>query len=413
MNAEIITIGDELLIGQVIDTNSAWIGQQMNLIGVRIQRITSISDNAPEILTNLNDALRRSEIVLITGGLGPTRDDITKQTLCEFFKTKLVFNPEAYNDIEGFFKRKGLAITELNRQQAMLPEACITIKNPIGTARGMWFETDERIVVSMPGVPFEMKGMMSDYVLPKLAKLVGNQALVHKTILTTGIGESFLAARIEPWENQLPENMKLAYLPSPGMVRLRITASGPDLNHLKQSVDEQVERLKPYANDYIFGFDDEQLAQVVGRLLQQKEASLSTAESCTGGYVSHLITSIPGSSAYFMGAVVSYSNQVKMNQLGVSYSSLVQFGAVSQQVVEQMALGANQLLQTDYAVAVSGIAGPDGGTDQKPVGLVWIAVAGPKGVKSAEFRFGDDRERNIRRAALAALNMLRKILLDV
>jgi nicotinamide-nucleotide amidase len=413
MNAEIITIGDELLIGQVIDTNSAWIGQQMNLIGVRIQRITSISDNAPEILTNLNDALRRSEIVLITGGLGPTRDDITKQTLCEFFKTKLVFNPEAYNDIEGFFKRKGLAITELNRQQAMLPEACITIKNPIGTARGMWFETDERIVVSMPGVPFEMKGMMSDYVLPKLAKLVGNQALVHKTILTTGIGESFLAARIEPWENQLPENMKLAYLPSPGMVRLRITASGPDLNHLKQSVDEQVERLKPYANDYIFGFDDEQLAQVVGRLLLQKEASLSTAESCTGGYVSHLITSIPGSSAYFMGAVVSYSNQVKMNQLGVSYSSLVQFGAVSQQVVEQMALGANQLLQTDYAVAVSGIAGPDGGTDQKPVGLVWIAVAGPKGVKSAEFRFGDDRERNIRRAALAALNMLRKILLDV
>ena len=413
MKAEILTIGDELLIGQVIDTNSAWIGQQMNLIGIRIERITSISDNATEILSNLADALKRSDVVLVTGGLGPTRDDITKQTLCEFFNTKLVFNPEAYNDIETFFKRKGLAITELNRQQALLPESCISIPNPIGTARGMWFEANGRILVSMPGVPFEMKGMMADYVLPQLAKLTGNHAIVHKTIMTTGIGESFLAARIETWENQLPENMKLAYLPSPGMVRLRITATGSDFVLLKQAVDEQVVRLIPLASDYIYGYDDEQLEQVIGRLLKQKDASLSTAESCTGGYVSHLITSVPGSSAYFVGSVVSYSNQVKMNQLGVTYSSLVQHGAVSKQVVEQMALGANHLLQTDYAIAISGIAGPEGGTDEKPVGLVWIAIAGPKGVQSQEFRFGDERDRNIRRAALAALNMLRKILLKI
>lgn len=413
MIAEILTIGDELLIGQVIDTNSAWIGQQMNLIGIRIERITSISDNAAEILSNLADALKRSDVVLVTGGLGPTRDDITKQTLCTFFNTKLVFNPEAYNDIETFFKRKGLAITELNRQQALLPESCVSITNPIGTARGMWFETNGRIVVSMPGVPFEMKGMMADYVLPQLAKLTGNHAIVHKTIMTTGIGESFLAARIETWENQLPENMKLAYLPSPGMVRLRITATGTDFALLKQAVDEQVDRLIPLASDYIYGYDDEQLEQVIGQLLKQKDASLSTAESCTGGYVSHLITSVPGSSAYFMGSVVSYSNHVKMNQLGVTYSSLVQHGAVSKQVVEQMALGANHLLQTDYAIAISGIAGPDGGTDEKPVGLVWIAIAGPKGVQSQEFRFGDERDRNIRRAALAALNMLRKILLKI
>ena len=413
MIAEILTIGDELLIGQVIDTNSAWIGQQMNLIGIRIERITSISDNAAEILSNLADALKRSDVVLVTGGLGPTRDDITKQTLCTFFNTKLVFNPEAYNDIETFFKRKGLAITELNRQQALLPESCVSIPNPIGTARGMWFETNGRIVVSMPGVPFEMKGMMADYVLPQLAKLTGNHAIVHKTIMTTGIGESFLAARIETWENQLPENMKLAYLPSPGMVRLRITATGTDFALLKQAVDEQVDRLIPLASDYIYGYDDEQLEQVIGQLLKQKDASLSTAESCTGGYVSHLITSVPGSSAYFMGSVVSYSNHVKMNQLGVTYSSLVQHGAVSKQVVEQMALGANHLLQTDYAIAISGIAGPDGGTDEKPVGLVWIAIAGPKGVQSQEFRFGDERDRNIRRAALAALNMLRKILLKI
>lgn len=412
MKAEILTIGDELLIGQVVDTNSAWIGQQMNLIGIRIERITSISDNATEILTNLGDALSRSDVVLVTGGLGPTRDDITKQTLCEFFNTKLVFNPQAYNDIEAFFKRKGFAITELNRQQAFLPESSVSIPNPIGTARGMWFEANKGIVVSMPGVPFEMKGMMTDYVLPRLAKLAGKQAIVHKTIMTTGIGESFLAARIEAWETQLPENMKLAYLPSPGMVRLRITATGFDLRVLKESVDEQVERLIPLASDYIYGYDDEQLEQVVGRLLKQKEASLSTAESCTGGYVSHLITSVPGSSAYFMGSVVSYSNQVKMNQLGVTYSSLVQHGAVSKQVVEQMASAVKHLMQTDYSVAISGIAGPDGGTEEKPVGLIWIAVAGPKGVQSQEFRFGDERDRNIRRAALAALNMLRKILLD-
>jgi nicotinamide-nucleotide amidase len=413
MKAEILTIGDELLIGQVVDTNSAWIGQQMNLIGIRIERITSISDNASEIVTNLRDALKRSDVVLVTGGLGPTRDDITKPSLCEFFNTKLVFNPEAYNDIEAFFKRKGLVITELNRQQAFLPESCVSIPNPIGTARGMWFEANERIVVSMPGVPFEMKGMMADYVLPKLAKLAGNQAIVHKTIMTTGIGESFLAARIETWENQLPENMKLAYLPSPGIVRLRITATGSDFDLLKQAVDDEVERLIPLASDYIYGYDDEQLEYVIGQLLKQKEASLSTAESCTGGYVSHLITSVPGSSVYFMGSVVSYSNQVKMNQLGVTYSSFVQHGAVSKQVVEQMALGANRLLQTDYAIAISGIAGPDGGTDEKPVGLVWIAIAGPKGVQSQEFMFGDDRDRNIRRAGLAALNMLRKILLKL
>ena len=412
MNAEIITIGDELLIGQVIDTNSAWMGQQLNSIGIRVAQITSVSDNREHILQTLAEASLRAQVILITGGLGPTKDDITKFTLCEYFNTSLVFHEEAFKDIEGFFFGRGIAITEMNRLQAMLPEACIAIRNPVGTARGMWFEKDGCIYVSMPGVPFEMKAIMTDYVLPELLRRFADQAIVHKTIMTTGIGESFLAAKIESWEDALPSNMKLAYLPSPGIVRLRITASGNDRQKIEKEVEEQVNKLLPLASEYIYGFDDQQLEEVIGKMLLANDLSLSTAESCTGGFLAHLITSIPGSSAYFTGAVVSYSNQVKMNQLGVSYSSLVRSGAVSEEVVRQMAEGVRNLMQTSYAVGISGIAGPDGGTAEKPVGLVWIAIAGPGGTIAKEFRFGDNRERNIRRAALAALNMLRKILLN-
>jgi nicotinamide-nucleotide amidase len=416
MNVEIINIGDELLIGQVVNTNASWMAEQLNLSGFRVHQFTIVSDDRAHILEALSLAEKRAQVVLISGGIGPTKDDITKHTLCEFFNTRLVLDEEAYRDVEKLFARRGYPVTELNHQQAMLPECCTSIPNQLGTARGMWFEKSETpptptVFVSMPGVPFEMKAMMTEEIIPRLKKTFNTPVIQHRTILTQGVGESFLAARIEDWENQLPSHVRLAYLPQPGIVRLRLTGTGSDEALLKTQIREQVYALEKLIPEYIFGYDNETLEEIIGKLLKEKGASLATAESCTGGYIAHLITSIPGSSAFFKGSVVCYSNEVKEQIVGVQPETLRKFGAVSEQTVTEMAVGVQTRLNADYVIATSGIAGPDGGTDEKPVGTIWIAIATPHEVFAQKFLFGDSRERNIRRTALQALNMLRKTLL--
>ena len=417
MNIEIINIGDELLIGQVINTNAAWMAEQLNLNGFRVHQFTVISDSRVHILQALEEAETRAEIVLISGGIGPTKDDITKHTLCEFFNTRLVFNQEAYRDVEAMFARRGYAVTELNRQQAELPEGCTGLPNALGTARGMWFEKDRQpgrktIFVSMPGVPFEMKSMMTQQVIPRLKQLYHTPFIYHKTILTQGIGESFLAEQIADWENKLPENIKLAYLPQPGIVRLRLTGMGDGEQILHQQVDTEVIKLEGFISEYIFGYDDETLEAIIGKILKEKNAMLATAESCTGGYLAHLITGVPGSSAWYKGSVVAYSNDVKEKILGVQSESILKFGAVSKQVVTEMAISLQNRFEADYVIATSGIAGPDGGTLEKPVGTTWIAIASPGEAVAMHYLFGDSRERNIRRTALQALNLLRKKLIQ-
>ncbi|MFZ4548656.1 MAG: competence/damage-inducible protein A [Bacteroidales bacterium] len=411
MLAEIITIGDELLIGQVIDTNSAWIAEQLNAIGIKVHQITSISDNKEHILTTLAEASKRAKLILITGGLGPTKDDITKHTLCEYFDTNLIFSEIAYLNVERLFAARGVAVTELNRLQALVPAICRVIPNPNGTAPCMWFEKEGCIYVSMPGVPFEMKAIMEEEIIPELLKGL-NQVIIHRTILTEGVGESHLATMIEAWEDALPPFIKLAYLPQPGMVRLRLTAIGTDRELLQTAITKAEKELLPFAGKFIFGFDTDTMESVVGQLLRQKSMTLSTAESCTGGNIAQLITSIAGSSDYFKGSVVAYSNEIKENVLGVTHQILVEHGAVSGQTVIAMAESIRILFDTDYAIAVSGIAGPGGGTDEKPVGTTWIAVATPTETITKKFLFGEHRGRNIRRASLAALNMLRGKLME-
>lgn len=412
MLAEIITIGDELLIGQVIDTNSAWMAGQLNSIGIKVHQITSVSDQREHILKALTEASSRVELIIMTGGLGPTRDDITKKTLCEYFDAPMQIHEETLEHVTSIFRSYGLPLTELNRLQAMVPEGCTVLKNKNGTAPGMWFEFKGRIYISMPGVPFEMKGLMNDEVLPRLQGQ-SKQRIIHRTILTQGEGESLLAARIESWENNLPGFIKLAYLPQPGIVRLRLTASGTDEDLLRKALAKAEEELMPLAGELIFGYGEETMAEVVGKLLKEKGLTLSTAESCTGGQISQMITSVPGSSEYFKGAVVAYSNEVKENMLGVAHETLVNHGAVSEPTVKEMAKGVKNRLNTDYAIAVSGIAGPAGGTDEKPVGTTWIAISTPSGTIARHFRFGEHRERNIQRAALTALSLLRKQLLSL
>lgn len=413
MIAEIITIGDELLIGQVIDTNSAWMATKLNEHGISVKQITSISDDREHILTTLKEASQRANLILITGGLGPTKDDITKATLCEYFNTGLVFSEIASEGVSHLFRNRGLPVTDLNRQQAMVPENCTVIQNSNGTAPGMWFEKDEVIYVSMPGVPFEMKAMMANEVLPRLAGK-SSFSIIHRTILTEGIGESFLATKIATWENNLPSEIKLAYLPQPGMVRLRLTAKNTDKLVLEKELSNSVEALYKLAGEYIFGEGEETLQSITGQLLKKYGKTLASAESCTGGYLAHLITSIPGSSEYFKGSVIAYANEIKERMLGVDPETLAKYGAVSGETVEQMADGIKSKFDVDYAVAISGIAGPSGGSPDKPVGTTWIAVASPSGTITKKFMLGDHRERNIQRAAISALSLLRKkILKDI
>jgi nicotinamide-nucleotide amidase len=405
MLCEIITIGDEILIGQIVDTNSAWMAQQLNEFGIRVKQITSISDDKQHIIDALNEAQKRADIILITGGLGPTKDDITKHTLAEYFNAKLVLNEEALANVERIFARFNRPVTEVNRKQAEVPDNCTIIQNPQGTAPGMHFNINGKHIFCMPGVPFEMKAIMESSVLPYIkANFIGH-TLIHENILTVGIGESFLATEIEDIENALPSHIKLAYLPKLGQVRMRLTANydgvyDPNeiLNYKKQ-ISERVHK-------NVVAEEDISFEEAILNILIKNNKKLSTAESCTGGYISHLFTSIPGSSRAFEGGAVSYSYDLKKSMLGLTQSTLDTCGAVSQETVEEMAKGAIKHFNTDYAIACSGIAGPDGGTEDKPVGTVWIAVATPNHVVSKKFQFGKLRMQNIERTAVQALYML-------
>ncbi len=407
MTAEIISIGDELLIGQVVNTNASWMATQLNLAGIRVYQITAVSDNIRHIHASLKEAAGRVDLILITGGLGPTRDDITKQALCEYFDTGLLFNEHVYNDIKNLFGKRGFKISSLNRKQAEIPENCTPIKNNHGTAPGMWFEKDGKIYISMPGVPFEMKAMVTDYVIPELLKRFDPGFIIHKTILTQGLPESALAKKIESWENNLPDSIKLAYLPQPGTVRLRLSGTSKNKEELAQQISDETDKLISLISDSVFGFDQDQLQNVIGRLLRGKGMTLSTAESCTGGYIAHLITLVPGSSDYFKGSVVAYANEIKESELGVKHESLLAFGAVSEQVAIEMAEGIKNKFGTDYAIATTGIAGPAGGSEEKPVGTVWVAVSTPDKTFARHFLMGEDRQRTIIKTAATAFNLLR------
>lgn len=407
MTAEIITIGDEILIGQIIDSNSAWMAQQLNFIGIKVNQITSVSDSEAHIMEALDAAIKRADIILMTGGLGPTNDDFTKPTLCKYFNTGLRFDETAYRDIEALFKQRGREVTPLNRMQAEVPENCKTIYNKNGTAPGMWFEERGKIFISLPGVPFEMKAMMTESVLPWLAGKFNLPPVIHRTILTQGIGESILADKIKDWENALPPDIKLAYLPSVGMVRLRLSAVVNKVRMMNE-INLQIERVLPVIDKYVFGFDDDTLQSRVGVELKKRNATLITTESCTGGYVAHLITSVPGSSAYFKGGIVSYSNELKEEVLHISAGTLKKYGAVSEETVKEMADNAKRIFKTDFAVATSGIAGPDGGTPDKPVGTVWIAVATPDKIITRKLQLGNKRLHIIEVASQSVLHLLLK-----
>lgn len=410
--AEIISIGDELLIGQVINSNASWMGEQLFLNGIALRRVTTIGDDAKQLHAALGEALLRVQFVFLTGGLGPTSDDITKPALCSFFDAELEFNQEAYEQVEALFRRRGLAVTERNRQQAYLPALCRPIQNLNGTAPGMWFDVGESVIVSMPGVPFEMKPMFSEQVIPAIRRKYTTYNYFFRTIMTIGVGESFLADKITDWQLQLPEGYSIAYLPQPGIVRLRLGGSGTDGQAVLQTLNRLVAELSELLKEHVYGYDNQSIEEVVFQLLRSAGKTIATAESCTGGYIAHLLTSLPGSSTCFKGSIVAYSNEIKTGYLGIADSIILTEGAVSQQVAEGMAASIREKFGTDFGIGVTGIAGPDGGTTEKPVGTVWIAIAGADGVFSQKFQLGEQRDRNIRRSALAALNMLRLRLLD-
>ncbi len=411
MEAEIITIGDELLIGQVVDTNSAFIATELNKAGINVYQITSIPDKKDRILNALEEAKNRVNLVLLTGGLGPTNDDITKYTLAGYFNSKLVRNEEVVTNIKNILEKRDVLLIERNLEQADLPDNCEIIFNHIGSAAGMWFIKDNVQFISMPGVPFEMKEMLVNQIIPELVKRNKLPVILHKTILTHGLAESVMAEKIKDWESNLPSNIRLAFLPSPGILRLRLSGSSENRDQLNKELNNQIEYLQKLLPENIFGYDDDKLEEIIGKLLKKKHQTLSAAESCTGGNVSRLITSVPGASEYFKGSVVAYSNEIKQSILKVSEETLMDYGAVSQQTVKEMAEGIRQLYHTDYAFAVSGIAGPGGGSPEKPVGTVWIAIASEKETITRLFHFGDNRERNILRATITTLNLLREELL--
>ena len=413
IRAEVITIGDEILFGQIIDTNTQWISTELTNIGIRTVRKSSVGDQPEAILQILGEAHQRAEIIIITGGLGPTKDDITKKVLCQYFDVGLVRNETALALVTGFFEKRGRDMTDLNRGQADLPANAVYMQNDWGTAPGMWF-ADERsgkpgkVYVSLPGVPFEMKHLMTNRILPKLRETFEMPIIKHRMIRTIGIGESFLAERIEAWEDALPTHIKLAYLPHFGQVRLRLTATGTDDALLDRELAAEVTKVMPLIAKNVFGFDSDELETVIGKLLTDKQLTLGIAESCTGGYVSAQITKVPGSSAYFQGSIVSYSNDVKIKQLEVSPDTLAQHGAVSEETIRQMAEGVRKALNTSVGIATSGIAGPDGGTPEKPVGTVWIACATDRRTVTRLLTLGQYRDQNIQLTATYVLNMLRE-----
>ncbi|MFY7825568.1 MAG: competence/damage-inducible protein A [Flectobacillus sp.] len=410
IKAEIITIGDEILYGQITDTNTQWISAELDKIGIKTVRKSSVGDTEEAILGIFTEATSRADVVLVTGGLGPTKDDITKKTFCKFFGTELAIHEQAMADLKAFFLKRGREVTGLNKGQAELPLNATYIHNKLGTAPGMWFEANGVIYISMPGVPYEMKGLMTDAILPKLKEHFKTPTILHQIIRTVGIGESILAEKISDWEDALPENIKLAYLPSMGSVKLRLTGFGDSLEVLQAQIASEVAKLLPIAEEYIYALEDIELEVAVGRILKDKKLTVSTAESCTGGYLAHQFTKVAGSSSYFWGSIISYDNSVKINQLEVLPATLAQFGAVSEETIIQMAENVRKKLGTDIGLATSGIAGPDGGTPEKPVGTIWIAVSTKEQTITQKLQLGGFREQNIHLTSINILNLLRKVL---
>ncbi|CAN5726388.1 competence/damage-inducible protein A [soil metagenome] len=407
---EIITIGDEILYGQIVDTNSAWMGAELGKIGIKIKQITSISDDESHILRALDEACTRADVILITGGLGPTKDDLTKKALTRYFHTELVLHEPSLADVTLIFSRYGRELTEVNRQQAFLPAACEPVRNILGTAPGMWFAQKGKIFVSMPGVPFEMKRMMEDIVLPRLKAHFGIPEIIHKVVQTIGIGESFLADRIADWEDNLPPNIRLAYLPSLGSVRLRLTGMNDGSGQLEQQLQQEVDALGELIQEYIFGYGEISLEEAIGNLLSARALTIATAEGCTGGNVAHKLTSVSGSSQYFLGGLIAYANEVKVRELGVDPAVLERHGAVSEEVARAMAEGVRRKFGTTIGVATTGVAGPTGGTDEKPVGTVWIAYADESQTVTKKLFYHKNRLLNIEYSTLQALNLVRQSL---
>jgi nicotinamide-nucleotide amidase len=413
MKATIVTIGDEILIGQIVDTNSGFIAKSLDKIGVEINEMISISDDKQHILNTFSQLQNKVDLVIITGGLGPTKDDITKHTFCEYFKDKLVVNDDVLTHvtqiIEGFYKRP---ITQLNKDQALVPSKCTVLHNQLGTAPGMWMKKENTVFISLPGVPYEMKYIVENEIIPKIVKEYKRPYIIHKTILTYGEGESKLAERIENWENNLPPFIKLAYLPSPGKVRLRLSARGTDKDILESAIEENIASLTKIIADIIVGFDDGETIEVVlGRLLTQQDKTISTAESCTGGKIAQLLTSVAGASSYFKGSIVSYATETKINVLGIDEILIKEHTVVSAEVAKQMAISIKKIMKTDYAIATTGNAGPSKGDSNAEIGTVFIAIATPTEVRVEEFNFGQPRDKVIDRAVNKSFEMLRKEIL--
>ncbi len=405
MNIGIIIIGDEILIGQVVDINSSWISREMNKIGFRTETVITVGDDGKSISDAIDRCLEVADVVFMTGGLGPTKDDITKKVICEKFGTELVLNEAVLANVAEMLGRRGIALTENNRGQALVPATATVINNAVGTAPGIMMERNGKLLFSMPGVPFEMRYLVEHEIIPLIKKHYNLKPVFHKTLLLTGIAESILAEKISDWEDSLAKNVRLAYLPAYSSIRLRLSVYEPDDN-TEAYISAKVKELEQIVPENIIAYEDIKLEELVGKLLKNKHCTVATAESCTGGKVASLITSVSGSSEYYKGSVVSYCNEVKADVLGVNRADLEKYGAVSSTVAEQMASGVRRLLKTDYAVATTGIAGPTGGSDEKPVGTVWIAVATPTKVVSRKYVFGKDRSINIERFAASALSML-------
>ena len=406
MKSTIITIGDEILIGQILDTNSRYISQALNRIGVVVAERTSIGDNAAQIIETLDRALAATDIVIITGGLGPTKDDITKHTLAKYFDSELVYNECVGEAVEKLLAARGIAFTELNRGQAMVPRCCTVLHNYHGTAPGMWFERDGKVVISLPGVPFEMVHLIDDSVIPMLRNRFDLKAIVHKTMITSGIAESILAERIAEWEESLPQVLHLAYLPAPNIVRLRLSAYEVDGESVERLIDEKFEQLRQIIPEAVVGFEDATVEQLVHNILIERGKTLAVAESCTGGAIASKFTAIAGASYYFQAGVVSYSNESKRDILGVNMDDIIRYGAVSEQVAVQMAEGVRKAAQSHYAISTTGIAGPTGGSPEKPVGTVWIGIATPTRSFAVLKNCGTDRGQIIQRATAYAIRLL-------
>ena len=408
LKAEILSIGDELLYGQIIDTNSHWISQELDKIGIRVVRRTTVGDNRDSILEAFRSAEERVDVILMTGGLGPTNDDLTKPLLAEYFNCEIKLVPEALDAVRSFFEKRGRELTPINKLQAHLPTKCTYIPNELGTAPGMWFHEKGKVWMSMPGVPHEMKKLMIDHVIPKIKEIYTLPHIYHKVIKTVGIGESWLSELIKDWELNLPKHIKLAYLPSLGQVKLRLTAFGAEMSKLKDDVEKEIENVKPLIEKYIFGYNQEKLEEAIGRLLKLQGKNVAFAESCSGGYISHLVTSIPGSSEYFQGGIIPYHNVFKNEILGVEANILKEKGAVSQETVIQMSENVRKMFNADFGLASSGIAGPGGGWAEKPVGTVWIACAMKERTLSKKLQLTQDRMLNIQLTGVAVLNLLRQ-----